>query len=169
MSKRPTIEIWMPLHFADITKACSRMSELEECAFLRLLRDQWLNGAPPSDDPTLARIVRYTLAKWRSVRPALAPHFDLTGGRWSHDPTEQRRMHAMNVSEAKKRVPFGGANDCANGTANATPDAPPNGHIRDLSSSSSNSVGINPSQELGSKQQVSSKADVIPLSARAVR
>jgi uncharacterized protein YdaU (DUF1376 family) len=161
MSKRPTIEIWMPLHFADITKACSRMSELEECAFLRLLRDQWLNGPTPADDATLARTVRLPLAKWRKVRPVLQAHFDLTGGVWVHEPTMGRRQHAMGVSEAKRRG--------ANGGANATPNAPPNADIRDLSSSFDRLVNTHPSQEGSKDSKVSSSADVIPLPTRTGR
>jgi uncharacterized protein YdaU (DUF1376 family) len=166
VSRRPTIEVWMPLHFRDITKACGRMTELEELAFRRLLDDQWLNGPAPDNDATLAQIVRYTPAKWRKVRPALEPHFIRSGGRWFHDATERRRIHALEVSDSKRRT---NANEGANAHPNAMPDDAANADIRVLGSSSDSLV---PSsiQGLSTDPQGSHcAADVIPLVGRAGR
>jgi uncharacterized protein YdaU (DUF1376 family) len=163
VSRRPTIEIWMPLHFAEINKATARMTPLEECAFLRLLRDYWLNGSPPNDNAVLANIVRYSAADWRKVRPAVAKQFVIRGKKWVHEATESRREHASKVSQNKRRTPESG---CANAYAND----PANAAIRDISSNSSTSVDNHPSDRLAEELEAKgSVAPVIPLAARAGR
>lgn len=102
MSRRPTIEVWMPIHFSEVNRACGRMDLTEEAIFLRLLRDQWLNGPPADDERSLARSAGLSLTKWRAVAAAMEPHFTRLDGRWLHEPTENRRLHALGVSVARK-------------------------------------------------------------------
>lgn len=163
MSKRPTIEIWMPLHFADITKACSRMSELEECVFIRLLRDAWLNGPARDDDKTLQKIARISRAKWIKIRGVIEPHFDRAAGLWVHFPTEERRQQALRVSAARTDAVNSRSDRQNDAEAKATIVA-----IRDLSSISPISV-VNPLpiQEGSTDSQVISSAAVVPFVRRA--
>lgn len=158
VSKRPTIEIWMPLHFADLTKSCARMSELEECVFLRLLRDAWLNGPATDSDKTLSKIARISRAKWNKIRAVLEPNFDLSNGFWIHAPTEERRQHSLRVS-ATKQAAVNSRYDRQNadGTGSTYED------IRDLSSSSDRLVLPYPSQELASDYQDRATGEVICL------
>jgi uncharacterized protein YdaU (DUF1376 family) len=163
VTKPPTIEIWMPLHFSELNKAVSRMSEMEECAYLRLLRDYWLNGSPPDHDGTLARTVRYSVANWRKVRPALVQQFEVVDGRWNHAHLEERKAHANRVSQSKRRGPANAASNAdANGGADGSQMRPQMGtHARlDVTS---NSLDHLPSHEGSTDSQVSSGAEVVPL------
>jgi hypothetical protein len=160
MTRRPSIEVFMPLHFAEVNKATSRMSELEECAYLRLIRDYWLNGAPPNDDATLARTVRYPLARWRKVRGAVLGQFELVDGRWMHPFTEAKREHALGVSATRRLVREGGSDGCT--IVGTIAD------IRDVQCPVSVSNNLS-NQGLAEELKVGTGAEVIPLVGRTVR
>jgi uncharacterized protein YdaU (DUF1376 family) len=64
MSKTRKPDVWMPLYIEDYERATNRLSLQEDAAYMRLIRDYWMNGAPPNDDVTLARIIRIEKRHW---------------------------------------------------------------------------------------------------------
>jgi uncharacterized protein YdaU (DUF1376 family) len=69
---------------------------------MRLIRDYWVNGPPPDDDSTLARILRIERREWSKIRPVIAQFFEIRDGHWYHDKVEKERAKADEIA-AKRR------------------------------------------------------------------
>lgn len=94
---------WMPLYIAKYEAATNRLSLAEDGAYMRLIRDYWLNGAPPDDDAVIARILRVERREWLKIRPALERFFDIRDGHWFHDTVERELQKARDLIE-KRRI-----------------------------------------------------------------
>jgi uncharacterized protein YdaU (DUF1376 family) len=164
-------DAWMPLYIADYEQATSRLSLAEDGAYLRLIRDYWVNGAPPDDDATLARILRIDRREWMKLRPVLIRFFRVRGGVWTHDRVERERARAQEITDKRRQAGLQGgrpkhqaskpeANGFANGSEKpkqnetparvASPSPTPDGVLEDASASSVGSAGPMPTSE-GSK------------------
>lgn len=94
----------------DTILAESHLSTEEIGAYVLILATTWRNdGEPlPDDEIRLARITRLSVARWRKIRPALAPLFDLSGGTWRSAQLERDFEKALEKSgkqsaKAKRR------------------------------------------------------------------
>lgn len=99
MTKEAKPDAWMPLYIGDWDGDTGHLDCEQDGAYGRLIRFYWRTGPLPDDDAQLARIVRTAIARWRKVRPVLAPFFVITDGRWNH-----KRVDAELVRWAGKKV-----------------------------------------------------------------
>lgn len=84
-------DAWMPLYIGDWDGDTGHLDCEQDGAYGRLIRYYWRAGPPPDDDATLARIVRMELRRWRKVRPAIAPFFQVAEGLWRHKRVDAER------------------------------------------------------------------------------
>jgi uncharacterized protein YdaU (DUF1376 family) len=49
---------WFPFYVGDYTRDTARLTTEAHGAYLLLMLDYWVNGAPPDDDETLATITK---------------------------------------------------------------------------------------------------------------
>lgn len=93
---------WMPLYLAKYEAATNRLSLAEDGAYMRLIRDYWVNGAPPDDDSVIARILRVDRREWLKIRPALERYFEIRDGHWFHDTVERELRKAQELIEKRR-------------------------------------------------------------------
>jgi uncharacterized protein YdaU (DUF1376 family) len=96
MSVKP--DTWMPLFVGDYLKATGRLTCEQHGAYLQLILDYWVNGAPPDDDAVLARIVGLDARTWRRHRPIIERYFIIAGGQWRHKRVDQELAGASERS-----------------------------------------------------------------------
>jgi uncharacterized protein YdaU (DUF1376 family) len=97
---------WMPLYVADYLRKTTRLTTEQHGAYMLLIMDYWVNGAPPDDDTALAQIVRLPLSTWRKHRGVIlslpGQAFSVKDGKWIHDRIEDERMKALAITEVKR-------------------------------------------------------------------
>lgn len=92
-------DIWMPLFIGDYLRDTTRLNTEKHGAYLLLIMDYWINGAPPDDDEVLASITKMQLPAWRKARPALQLLFTVVDGCWKHKRIEEELLKAAENSE----------------------------------------------------------------------
>jgi uncharacterized protein YdaU (DUF1376 family) len=81
VSERP----FMQLYVSDFIGDTLHLSTEQIGAYLMLLMAMWnAKGKLPDDDAKLARIVRLSVKKWRSISPELMAYFDHADGTVTH-------------------------------------------------------------------------------------
>lgn len=124
MSKEAKPDAWMPLYIGDWDGDTANLDCEQDGAYGRLVRHYWRKGAPPDDDHQLARIVRMQLARWRKIRPAVAPYFTITDGLWRHGRVERELANWAEKKRAyMERAAAGGRAKAAKSTASSTTKA----------------------------------------------
>lgn len=88
-AKPPNGRTWFPLYVSKWNSKTTHLTCEQDGAYGRLVRFYWQNGAPPDNDETLARIIGEPIAKWRKLRPVLAPFFVIANGLWRHETVEE--------------------------------------------------------------------------------
>ena len=162
MSSASKPSVWMPLYVGDWDADTAHLDCEQDGAYGRLIRHYWKNGAPVDDDAMLARIVRMERARWRRVRPAIAPFFEIRDGRWFHKRVEAELQRALQIIERRREAGRQGgrpkkqmvspneskpkANGLANGKQTETPARV--------------TVDVLESQQLAETSQVTSQGDV---------
>jgi uncharacterized protein YdaU (DUF1376 family) len=91
---------WFPFYVGDYTRDTARLTTEAHGAYLLLMLDYWVNGAPPDDDETLATITKLPVTIWRKRRPALVKFFKVKDGVWTHSRIEKERAKAEEVGTA---------------------------------------------------------------------
>jgi uncharacterized protein YdaU (DUF1376 family) len=91
---------WFPFYVGDYTRDTARLTTEAHGAYLLLMLDYWVNGAPPDDDETLATITKLPLAIWKKRRPALVKFFKIKDGQWTHARIEKEKEKAEQVGAA---------------------------------------------------------------------
>jgi uncharacterized protein YdaU (DUF1376 family) len=92
----------MPLYVADYQRKTTRLTLEQHGAYLLLIMDYWVNGAPPDDDAVLAAIIRSSPAVWRRLRPVLAQFFTIADDRWTQSRVEEERSKAVAITEMRR-------------------------------------------------------------------
>lgn len=116
---------WFPLYVGDYVRDTARLTTEGHGAYLLLMLDYWVNGAPPDDDETLSSIARLSLDVWLRLRHKLAPFFSISDGKWTHGRIEKEMIIAN--EKHQKRVDAGKSGGIAKAKAqqysgNATPE-----------------------------------------------
>jgi uncharacterized protein YdaU (DUF1376 family) len=94
MSNRP--DAFMPLWIGDYLKDTAHLTVDQHGAYLLLLMAYWCRGsALPADDQYLARVVRVTPQKWRSIRQTIAAFFDERDGAWHSERADKELAKAQ--------------------------------------------------------------------------
>lgn len=125
---------WFPFYVGDYTRDTARLTTEAHGAYLLLILDYWVNGAPPDDDEVLATITKLPVSIWRKRRSSIASFFKMKDGRWVHSRIE-KEIEAANEKH-QKRVEAGGKGGKAkaNGKqnpSNATSNAASNARAED--------------------------------------
>lgn len=182
MTKATKSDVWMPLYVGDWDSDTAHLDCEQDGAYGRLVRHYWKNGALQDDDAMLARIVRMERTRWKRVRPALAPFFDIKAGRWIHKRVEAELLKAASIIEKRRQAGLQGGRPRkqtvsgseskpeANGSANAKQmgkqTETPAGVTVDVSTSEVPPASQLPSQEVDSEyQDHSSEGRVVPLAS----
>lgn len=107
MSELPFMQLYVSDYLGD-TRA---LSCEQHGAYLLLLMTMWnARGTLPDDDKVLARIVSLSVKKWRSIRPALMPYFDIVDGNLTNKRvTEGLRKSARQSESRASAGALGGA------------------------------------------------------------
>ncbi len=109
--------IWMPLYVADYLSKTGHLSTTEHGAYLLLIMQYWTKGPLPDHDPTLARITRLRVERWKAIRPQLESFFTLELGRvWRHDRIDDELQKAADLREKRQAA---AASRWSNSNANA--------------------------------------------------
>lgn len=91
---------WFPFYVGDYTRDTARLTTEAHGAYLLLMLDYWVNGAPPDDDETLATITKLPVTTWKKRRPVLVKFFKIEDGVWLHGRIEKEREKANTVGAA---------------------------------------------------------------------
>jgi uncharacterized protein YdaU (DUF1376 family) len=91
---------WFPFYVGDYTRDTARLTTEAHGAYLLLMLDYWVNGAPPDDDETLATITKLPVTVWKKRRPMLVTFFKVQDGAWTHTRIEKEREKADTVGAA---------------------------------------------------------------------
>lgn len=103
-------DVWMPLFIGDYLRDTTRLTTEKHGAYLLLIMDYWINGAPPDDDDVLSSITKMQLSAWKKARPSLEQLFTVSNGQWKHKRIEEELLKASeNAEKYAKR-----AKDAAN-------------------------------------------------------
>jgi uncharacterized protein YdaU (DUF1376 family) len=98
---------WFAFHTADYVKDTMRLTTEGHGAYLLLMLDYYATGAPcPDDDYVLAAVTKLTEERWKQVRKALQPLFDVREGHWYHSRIEREMRsacdrHSASIAAAK--------------------------------------------------------------------
>ncbi|MFL9943696.1 YdaU family protein [Paraburkholderia graminis] len=105
MSDEEKINVWMPLFIGAYLADTQRLSTEQHGAYLLLIMDYWMNGAPPDDDEELAQITKLSLSAWKKMKAKVMKFFSLSDGRWSHKRIEKELTAAKhNKSKAVEKA-----------------------------------------------------------------
>jgi len=91
-------DAWMPLWIGDYRKDTTRLTLEQHGAYLTLLMDYWVNGAPPNDDATICRILGVERRVWARLKPVILPFFDISGANLRHKRVEIELSGALERS-----------------------------------------------------------------------
>lgn len=91
---------WFPFYVGDYVRDTARLTTEAHGAYLLLMLDYWVNGAPPDDDDTLATITKLPVTIWRKRRPMLIKFFKVKDGVWTHSRIEKEKAKAEEVGTA---------------------------------------------------------------------
>lgn len=142
MSKDGKPDTWMPLVIGDYLKDTARLTTEQHGAYLLLIMDYWVNGAPPDDDAQLAAITGLDARAWRKNRPALQRFFRVEEGFWRHKRIERELEDwAERKRKFAERAAAGGRAKAAKSTASSTPKAVLTGVLKSCTPSASSEVG----------------------------
>jgi uncharacterized protein YdaU (DUF1376 family) len=92
-------DIWMPLFVGDYLRDTTRLTTEKHGAYLLLIMDYWINGAPPDDDEVLSSITKMQLPAWRKIRPSLVQLFNVVDGFWHHKRIDEELLKAAENAE----------------------------------------------------------------------
>jgi uncharacterized protein YdaU (DUF1376 family) len=92
---------WFPFYVGDYVRDTARLTTKAHGAYLLLMLDYWVNGAPPDDDAVLATITKLPVSTWRmKIKPLLAGFFQVGNGVWRHGRIEREIAHAIEVRKS---------------------------------------------------------------------
>lgn len=98
---------WFAFNIGDYVKDTMRLTTEAHGAYLLLMLDYYGTGAPcPDDDYVLAAVTKLPEERWKQVRRALQPLFDVREGHWYHSRIEREMReacakHAASIAAAK--------------------------------------------------------------------
>lgn len=91
---------WFPFYVGDYVRDTARLTTEAHGAYLLLMLDYWVNGAPPDDDEVLATITKLPVTIWRKRRRSLSGFFEIKDGTWTHKRIEKERAKAIEVGSS---------------------------------------------------------------------
>lgn len=91
---------WFPFYVGDYTRDTARLTTEAHGAYLLLMLDYWVNGAPPDDDEVLATITKLPVTIWRKRRASLVKFFKVKDGVWTQSRIEKEKAKAEEVGTA---------------------------------------------------------------------
>ena len=117
-------DIFMPLYIGDYLAGTSRLTTELHGAYMLLIMDYWMNGAPPDDDQVLASIVKMSPDAWSKARGVLEKFFSISDGCWNHkridhELTEATQRKAAAKAKAEKAAAARWPKDKNNAPSNA--------------------------------------------------
>ena len=98
---------WFAFNIGDYVKDTMRLTTEAHGAYLLLMLDYYGTGAPcPDDDYVLAAVTKLPEERWKQVRKALLPLFDVREGHWYHSRIEREMRaacakHSASIAAAK--------------------------------------------------------------------
>ncbi len=122
----------MPLFIGAYLADTQRLNTEQHGAYLLLIMDYWMNGAPPDDDDELAQITKLSLSAWKKTKAKITKFFNLSDGRWYHKRIEKELTAAkMNKGKAVEKAKAAAAARWSKNTPERSPeqheiDAPSN-------------------------------------------
>jgi uncharacterized protein YdaU (DUF1376 family) len=99
MSDEEKVKVWMPLFIGAYLADTQRLSTEQHGAYLLLIMDYWMNGAPADDDEDLAQITKLSLSAWKKTKVKIVKFFTLTDGHWYHKRIEKELIDAKTRKE----------------------------------------------------------------------
>jgi uncharacterized protein YdaU (DUF1376 family) len=96
--RKGKIDAWMPLYIGDYLGGTNRLTTEQHGAYLLIIFDYWMNGAPPDDDAELSAITRLSQEQWAAQRPKIQRYFTVVDGHWRHDRIDRELELAVGRS-----------------------------------------------------------------------
>jgi uncharacterized protein YdaU (DUF1376 family) len=103
--KRP----WFPFYVGDYVRDTARLNTEAHGAYLLLMMDYWVNGAPPDDDEILANITKLPIKIWIKHRRVLSGYFEVADGKWHHQRIEMEIAKAAEIGSSNSGKARGAA------------------------------------------------------------
>lgn len=129
-------DVFMPLYIGDYLAGTSRLTTELHGAYMLLIMDYWMNGAPPDNDQVLAAIVKMPVDAWSIARASIEHHFSIENGVWKHKRIDQElaaayekkriakekaeRAAAARWEKERKKIEKAERDSSGNATSNAT-------------------------------------------------
>lgn len=145
--KKP--DTWMPLYVGDYLRDTTRFSTEQHGAYMLLIFDYWMSGAPPDDDTTLAQIVKLPLARWKAIAAPVKAKFRIVDGVLRHKRIDEELASAIKAVEAASEKGRAGATARwhRHSTGNATGIPPANAAGNTTSNGEGNASSPSPSSK----------------------
>lgn len=128
MSDEEKVKVWMPLFIGAYLADTQRLSTEQHGAYLLLIMDYWMNGAPPDDDAELAQITKLSGAAWKKTKAKIIKFFSLKDGHWFHKRIEEELAAAKKhkTKSVEKAKVAAAARWSKHNHEQSLPDAPSN-------------------------------------------
>lgn len=97
---------WMPFYVGDYIGKTMHLSTLEHGVYLLLIMHYWQKGSLPTEDRSLASIVKLPLNEWLEMRPTIAAFFDAG---WRHERVDKELANAQQMLSKRKAAGKAGA------------------------------------------------------------
>lgn len=92
----------LPLFVKDYLVDTTHLTLEQSGAYLHLLMHAWTRGGTVADDDRqLAAFCKVSLKKWKAIRPALEPFFQIIEGAWNNKRLSQEWQYVRDVSEKR--------------------------------------------------------------------
>lgn len=128
MSDEEKVKVWMPLFIGAYLADTQRLSTEQHGAYLLLIMDYWMNGAPPDDDAELSQITKLSGAAWKKTKAKIIKFFSLKDGHWFHKRIEEELAAAKKhkTKSVEKAKVAAAARWSKHNPEQSLPDAPSN-------------------------------------------
>ena len=136
----------MPLYIGDYLRDTNRLTTEQHGAYLLLIMDYWVNGAPPDVDSILAQICRLDANAWSIAKLVIKPFFTITDGKLTHPRIDReiqdartKKLGAVRKAEAAAKARWDKENTSSIASSNSR------GMLGDCPSPSPSQVNPKPS------------------------
>lgn len=95
----------MPLYIGDYLRKTMHLTIDQHGAYLMLIMACWCEGGTlPNNDDTLAAICRVPITRWRKLRPAMLPYFQVDDAGWHNKRVCKELAKAEDITQHRRNA-----------------------------------------------------------------
>lgn len=143
-------DTWMAFYVGDYLADTLTLTTRQHGAYLLLILACWKGGGfVSSDDETLAAITKLSVKDWQHDKPKLAPYFEVSLDRWTHNRVQRELQEAVRLTQERSKAGGKGAANRWRGHSNRTAEPLANTQQTDAPSQSPSPSSEEPSGSSG--------------------